>query len=431
MKKLFYLAVLLTSSMIVSCQSEIETMENVQPVTSEHSQLGLLKDVASMMIDADNSNFIFDFAEMAIAETDVFETVYMSNLLNSNTRSNQDLASKLLDEINANPNKYNNIFDGATTRSTEVTYDDLENLEVEFYVPYSDNFESVPSEITVGYHPLVQEDWTDGYRIAEDGTKEYVPYIDDEYAQQNLTVIVMPKDNNVYDQVLTPIGSSDFSPIISPILPINPTTPSIPNGLIKENVTNSALIDEDDVLYTNIQAIRVNGTSWMKFLQTKQRLAIYRASSDIVWDENIYKFSSATFHKPVSIAIPRKDCRNCKWYVGNMVFDDDWDLHETNQKIFFVSEHNSGGNITLKGNVSVGLQNGVPSVEASAEVEATLTIGNHSILRAHNELIRKSILANNVGDLGGGTYSIDDTGFAIRRYGIVDIVFTFNYTKID
>lgn len=431
MKKLFYLAVLLTSSMIVSCQSEIETMENVQPVTSEHSQLGLLKDVASMMIDADNSNFIFDFAEMAIAETDVFETVYMSNLLNNNTRSNQDLASKLLDEINANPNKYNNIFDGATTRSTEVTYEDLENLEVEFYVPYSDNFESVPSEITVGHHPLVQEDWTDGYIIAEDGSKEYVPYIDDEYAQQNLTVIVMPKDNTVCDQVLAPTKSSDFNTIIGPILPITPIQPGIPNGLIKENITNSSLIDEDDVLYTNIQAIRVNGTGWMKFLQTKQRLAIYRASSDIVWDENIYKFSSATFHKPVNIIIPRKDCEDCKWYVGNMVFDDDWDLHETNQKIFFVSEHNAGGDITLKGNVGVGLQNGVPSVEASMEVEAKLTIGNHSILRTHNELIRKSVLANNVGDLGGGTYSVDGTDFAIRRYGIVDIVFTFNYTKID
>ena len=74
---------------------------------------------------------------------------------------------------------------------------------------------------------------------------------------------------------------------------------------------------------------------------------------------------------------------------------------------------------------------GVEEGDETSVVEATLTIGNHSILRAHNELIRKSILANNVGDLGGGTYSIDDTGFAIRRYGIVDIVFTFNYTKID
>lgn len=137
------------------------------------------------------------------------------------------------------------------------------------------------------------------------------------------------------------------------------------------------------------------------------------------------------FYVIVNIAIPRKDCKDRKWYVGNLFFDDDWDLHETNQKIFFVSEHNSGGDITLKRNVSVGLQIGVPSVEASAEVEANLTIGNHSILRTHNELIRKSILANNFGDLGGGTYCVDDTGFAIRRYGIVDIVFTFNYTKID
>ena len=124
MKKLFYLAVMLTVSLISSCQTEIETMENVQPVTSESPKLLLLKDVASLMIDADNSNFIFDFAEMAIAETDVFETVYMSNLLNGNTRSNQDLAFTLLYEINANPNKYNNIFDGATTRSTEVTYEE-------------------------------------------------------------------------------------------------------------------------------------------------------------------------------------------------------------------------------------------------------------------------------------------------------------------
>ena len=60
-----------------------------------------------------------------------------------------------------------------------------------------------------------------------------------------------------------------------------------------------------------------------------------------------------------------------------------------------------------------------------------LSLKNNSKLRLHNELIRKSILANNVGDLGGGTYTIDDTEFAIRTYGLADVVFAFNYTKID
>lgn len=430
MKNFFYLFMVLTSSLIISCQNEENDVPEASVNKSEPTQLQLLKDVATVISVADNSKFIFDFAEMAVKEADRYECVYMDNIINTTTRGQQNLATLMLNEINANINDYESLYKREGTRSVEATIEDLESLEVEFYIPYNENFEDVPTEVTVGYHPLVQEDWTDGYLIREDGSKEYVSYIDDEYAKQNLTVIVMPKEDNTQNEMAVTAEKSDFIPIVGPTI-ITPITPSIPNGLLKQNITNSALIDEDDVLYTRIHALRINGTGWMKFLQTKQRLAIYRASSDIVWHENIYQESGATFHKAIYVEIPRQDCKDGVWHTGNMVFDDDWDLHETNQKIFFVSEHNASVDITLNATVGVGLQNGVPSVEASAEAKVSLSLKNNSKLRLHNELIRKSILANNVGDLGGGTYTIDDTEFAIRTYGLADVVFAFNYTKID
>ena len=430
MKNFFYLFMVLTSSLIISCQNEENVVPESNVNTSEPTQLQLLKDVATVISVADNSKFIFDFAEMAVKEVDRYECVYMDNIINTTTRGQQNLATLMLNEINANIADYESLNKSEGTRSVEATIEDLESLEVEFYIPYNENFEDVPTEVTVGYHPLVQEDWTDGYLIREDGSKEYVSYIDDEYAKQNLTVIVMPKEDNTQNETAVTAEKSDFIPILGPSI-IIPTTPSIPDGLLKQNITNSALIDEDDVLYTKIQALRINGTGWMKFLQTKQRLAIYRASSDIMWTDDIYEKAGASFHKAIYVEIPRKDCKDGVWHTGNMVFDDDWDLHETDQKIFFVSEHNASVDITLDATVGIGLKNGVPSVEPSGNVSVSLSLKDHYKLRLHNELIRKSILANNVGDLGGGTYTIDDTEFAIRTYGLADVVFAFNYTKID
>lgn len=441
MKKFYFVLVAIATTLAICATacSESPKMNEFEINTtnldlSKSDKLCLLKDVASIITNAEDSKFVFDFAEMAVKETDRYECVYMDNLINFSTRSKNNLATLMLDEINMNRDKYSSIFDGTITRGDVMTLDELQNLEVEFYVPYSDNFEDIPEYITVGYHPLVQEDWTDGYQIGKDGTTKYVSYIDDEYAQQNLTVIVMPKESDetsgdlsLYDGVSTFVYVDPQNPNISVV----PDTQSLPNGLIKENITDSNIIDEDDVLYTCVSALRVDGTDWMKFLQTKMRLAIYRASSDVVWKDGICEESGATFHKTISLTIPRKDCRDGVWYKRNMVFDDDWDLHETNQKIYFVTEHNFAGDISLNANVGIGIKNGKPYIDPTSLANVSIELNNGSILRVHNELIRKAVLANNVGDIGGGTRTIDDTQFAVRGYGIVDLVFTFNYTKIN
>lgn len=141
----------LTSSLIISCQNEENVVPESNVNTSEPTQLQLLKDVATVISVADNSKFIFDFAEMAVKEADRYECVYMDNIINATTRGQQNLATLMLDEINTNITDYESLNKSEGTRSVEATIEDLESLEVEFYIPYNENFEDVPTEVTVGY----------------------------------------------------------------------------------------------------------------------------------------------------------------------------------------------------------------------------------------------------------------------------------------
>ena len=87
----------------------------------------------------------------------------------------------------------------------------------------------------------------------------------------------------------------------------------INNGLITQNITQSDLIDEDDVLYTAVAGIRANGKDWLKFLQRKMKLSIYRASGDVVFASDGSIVPSGSSHKPISIAISRSDCKDKVW----------------------------------------------------------------------------------------------------------------------
>lgn len=117
-----------------------------------------------------------------------------------------------------------------------------------------------------------------------------------------------------------------------------------------------------------------------------------------------------------------------KWYEGNFIFDDDWDLHEYDQKIYFASEHNIGkASASVEAKVGVGYKDGKISGDYGFSINAEVIFGNHGINRANNQLTRSSILATNVNDMGSGLKD----GFAIRRYGIVELVFNFYYVNLD
>ena len=200
--------------------------------------------------------------------------------------------------------------------------------------------------------------------------------------QNNITIVVMPVDTTNYT-VLIP--DNDFKPVLNPY-PVE-SAYTLPNGLITKNITNSATIAEEDILYTNLARIRVRNTSWAATFTNKLKLAIYRTSADYKVEDGAPTIIPNQ-HKVGLYKILKKDIRAKKWFEVNTVFDDDWNLHEYDQELFFCSEHwLVGKKATLGGTVSLGYSNGKPSINAEISADFSFKIGG-SKLRANNELTR-------------------------------------------
>lgn len=305
--------------------------------------------------------------------------------------------------------------------------DNLKNTAVELYIPYSENFSTDDiQDLTIVYTP--EDEWatrTTGVRISQ-GVRSVVPVVDDDYMKDNLTVVVMPEDKDVSEYTpLVPDSDVKNFPVGSG------AKGKLPNGLITQNVTNSALIGEEDILLTKLARIRVTNTSWAATFTNKLKLAIYRTSADY----KVEKGTPVIIPKQYKIAyypILKKDIRKGKWIEANTIFDDDWDLHEYNQVLFFCSEHLiQAGKINLSGTVSLGYANGKPSANLGLTADFSFSIGD-SRLRANNEITRKSVLATNMSDIGNNTHDIGGHKFAVRNYGgCVDLVLTMYYTDYE
>lgn len=254
-----------------------------------------------------------------------------------------------------------------------------------------------------------------------DGRKEYIERIDEDYAKSNMTIIVIPKDTTIKTSVISDIEN------------VSPTTKAsnVSHTLLRANLLKSDIIDDDDILYTTVAALRVNGTAWLKFLQTKMKLSIYRVEGDVSFKADGTIVPTATSHSPINIEIPRKSCRDGVWIEHHYIFDDNWKLHEANQKIYITTEHTSGnGSGSVTATVGIGWKDGSATVEANLTAEFTLNFNKHAIKRTDNELSRAAMLATNVENLGAGVYNINNTNFCIRRYSDLDIVYNFYYTLI-
>ncbi|MCM1502222.1 MAG: hypothetical protein NC115_06100 [Bacteroidales bacterium] len=423
MKRKFSILMMMSLA-VVACNKEIGG--NLFPIEQESDvELAVLSEMTDAIANSGTST-AFGMASMIQQDGDRYETIYPETLsAGVATKSSVALNDALLAEINGNVGAYPHLvakMGGLTRASDEVS---LSSIPVEFYMPNSDKFNVDEEEyITIAHHSLVTEDWTDGYRYSKDGSKEYVARIDEEYLENNMTILVLPLDTTEYTK---PLSDEEIREYIASKTPSTKAA-TIGNGLLRTNITNSESIREQDLLYTTIGGLRASGTSWCGAISNKLKLAIYRVSGDVDFNSDGSLKASATSHKPVLIGISKDDLKSNKWQSGNYLFDDDWDLHEYDQKIYFVSEHNTGKtNVKAEASVGIGYKDGKFSAEMGLKVSVEFEFAKHSIMRVNNQLLRTSMLATNMNDMGCGTHN----GYAIRRYGIVDMTFNFYYTKLD
>lgn len=413
MKKSIF-TILALASVLTACQKEntIEIKQKTADETAVAPEAMLFNEVALLIGETPNGQSAFDLARMIKEADNEFETLSFDDIANPDTKSgaNTDFMRSLLDNLNKNAEKYPAILRKfGQTKANIKEINDLKKLDVELYMPESENFSlNNIRDITVTYDPIIRDDFSSGYRYnLNTGEKIFISKVDEKYMEKNPTIIVLPKDHTEYTKAVT----------------------TIPDGLIKQNITNSASIREQDILYTTVQSIRVNESAkgWCGAISNKLKLAIYRASGDVEFLDNGELKASGKCHKPILIAISKKDLKASKWKDNvNYLFDDDWDLHEYNQKIYFASEHNTGKTAAaVNTNVGIGYKDGKFTADFGFNVNVKIDFSKHSKLREHNELTRKSILATNVNQPN------PHNGFSVRSYGPVDIVFNFYYTKID
>lgn len=360
----------------------------------------------------------------------------------------------VISEVSTNLNKYPIAAEKTAilTKGNDISEDDLQNLDFELYIPYSEYHDlGETNEVTVIYAPedeFVTE--TDGVKINTTGEKSLVKSVNDEYTKKNVTIAVLPKDTTTYT---LPIADKDFYEELrewykkhdgarnpqpeddgevgrSPV----EDNPSLPDGLLTVNVANSETIGEEDILYTNIARVKVRNDSWCGFISNKLKLVIYRTSADYETDDNNIPNIIPDHHMVARYEITKRQIREGYWIEANTIFDDDWDLHEYDQEIFFCSEHNLRlDKADMSGNVTLGYSAEKEDFSAEAGISANFSFqANASILRANNELTRKSILATNMSDMGAGTYRISGNEFAIRNYGgVVDLVYNMYLVNYD
>ncbi|PRP66048.1 hypothetical protein [Nonlabens agnitus] len=272
---------------------------------------------------------------------------------------------------------------------------------------------------------------------------------DNDFLDRNQVYVIVPIDDcdipgrictstlleaNIYDNGLpgvdiNPNGRLDiFASTDGLPTPIN--SPKIP--LV--NNYNHADFHEADITYFNIPRIKVNGTGWMGFGGTHQKLKFFRGTADgasVTVNSNGSITAAGNKYPIKDVRIKRKDVRNKKWININSSFDNDWDMRENAQAISVFSIHHISAEASTELTAKAGykLENGVPKpfAEASGTVKITLKVGDAK-WRSNQELSRKYVFANMVGNGKApvsGKDPVVDNGvkYHVKQVGIVDFYF--------
>lgn len=465
MKKVIQIIAVAACAMaICSCQKEGPSVISSEVSPIENSAVAARAEFSSMLENILSDESTSESITALILENGgVMESLTFDQILSLKNKSDERTAGlsrafcdAVVTEIASNTAKYPIAArkTAILTKGGDVTDSDLKNLDFELYIPYSEYHDAdEEDEVTIIYAPedeLATE--VDGVKVNRAGEKIHVGGIDDEYTKENMTIAILPLDTLKYTPPKTDeefmeewlewyerykgrfhIGKPGRGDVDNDEEENEEDEPALPDGLITVNVTDSETIDEDDILYTNLAHIRVKNDSWCGFISNKLKLVIYRTSADYELDDNNIPEVSPGQHMVARYEIPKSQIRNGEWIAVNTIFDDDWDLHEYDQEIFFCSEHNLRmGSAEMSGEVSLGYteEKGF-CAEAGMSAKFSYTVGGLK-LRANNELTRKSILATNLSDMGAGTREIQGHDYAVRSYGgVVDLVFTQYYTHYD
>jgi hypothetical protein len=256
--------------------------------------------------------------------------------------------------------------------------------------------------------------------------------ISDDYAYKNATLIVRPYEpEDIYiDQ--------DLNYSTTTYITNTPLPPSWAfqgwQGLLTFNVDYTKIKDED-VLRVSIPKIRL--TEHLGTIFTPTTITLVR--SNAILETNrlgnlIEPLKSESFHVIKRQNVLRRHARNQTWVDMNATWDDDWNMHESIHYLTFASHHTFAGSVKVSGDVGLSYDKTtnkvVPNMDIKFKVSDDTNIGNNVRVRHNNEVSRRAVLTQIVGDIGHGTYNDNGTNYAIRTAGQLQFYFKPYLTKI-
>ena len=308
----------------------------------------------------------------------------------------------------------------------------FESDEYQVYFPYSENFkEEEIVEYTTSWHPIITDETNEGNKFSplQNTSVISVSSVDDEYAYENPSFLIIPIDSCDDPQILK---SDDPNRCWGDIQGDGSSGNNSATGrFLTENVDHTT-VTQEDVVKVIIPWIRITEQTSGIFQPT--RLTLYRASGDLEFgDDGLLVPSATSFRILYKKHIKRRWIRKKQWVDIDITFDGDWDVHENTEQLVVFTHHTFSGEVSVSGSVKIGWDNdnNQSTFEPTASGEFTLTSGN-SKLRYNNEISRRDVLSHIVGDTGAGSihYPNDNADYSIRKADLMDYFFRIYYTDI-
>lgn len=312
----------------------------------------------------------------------------------------------------------------------------LEDENLQIYFPYDPEFEDDDksiNEFAISYEPLELADsnvaWS--FNVGNENIAS-TSVIDNDYLDDNPVFVIGKIDNCDLNNApanlcrYVDLSASNFVP------------DPLPNGpvLLKYSVNHKDIL-EDDILTTNIPRIQINGTDYMGFGGTHQKLRFFRVSGDGKVTQNSDGSITAG---PTDYLIGDFRCkrkflkRKKRWLDINTELDPDWDMSENSQSLLVFSLHHLKTEASYETTVKSGFKLEGSVIKPSAEVSGTTKIKvstGSAKFRANIELSRRQVLATITGPgTTGNQKEFDGINYNVKKIGIIDFYLEHYFTDL-
>lgn len=493
MKRIFKSAflIILSTTIFVSCSEDSETIElqtenlnDKQKLMQETSiLLGKMLTNSEVKIalnqkmkEVDEDAEIVSFAYLFEQENGLRKNE-ISNFSKRKVNSSNVFKTALQNEFEKNEANYKTIANvleaktpkGTLARTSATIANDLASLlvseELQIFYPFDPEYEDDDTsveEFYVSYDPLNNAQTNTGYKFHVGLTDiDVVDGMSNDFLDDNPVYVIVPIDP--CDIPGRPCGFTELQP--APLDPNNELLPSgnqflinnpggftggntggtgsnnnnntVPTTTLLTANTNHNNIPESDIISSYIPRIQINGTSWMGFGGTHQKLRFFRGTTDGAVTQNADGTITATGTKYTikDFRCKRKYVKRKKRWLGfDAEFDPDWNMTENTQVMAVFSLHHisasASAELTAKSGFKVEGGEIKPHTEASGSVKINFSLGS-SKFRANAEMSRRQILATIVGT-GTTGQTINDNGvqYNVKKIGIVDYYFKHFYTDL-